>query len=95
MDGTAIEDGEPIGILHLWNEHLPRYSPAAGPELAWAAEIRRRLVASLQSLAQHVDTDPSWRDVRAFRGEVAFSSRRAVLQLDRVARRYGFECGRT
>lgn len=41
MDGTAIEDGEPIGTLHLWNEHLPKYNLAAGPNLTWAAEIRR------------------------------------------------------
>jgi len=92
IDGTAIEEGDPIGTLHLWNEQLPRYNPATGPELAWAAEIRRRLVESLQRLARHVAKDPLWRDVRAFRGEVAFSSSLGVLQLNRVARRHGFEC---
>jgi hypothetical protein len=91
MDGTEIAVGDPIGTLHLWNEHLPRYCPSAGPELSWAAEIRRRLVASLRALAHHVETDPLWRGVRGFRSEVAFSSRLGVLQLDRVARRHGFE----
>jgi hypothetical protein len=91
MDGTEIAVGDPIGTLHLWNEHLPRYCPLAGPELSWAAEIRRRLVTSLRTLAHHVDTDPLWRGVRGFRSEVAFSSRLGVSQLDRVARRHGFE----
>src|SRR5262249_46525945 len=86
------EDGDPIGTLHLWNEHLPRYNPGAGPDLAWAADIRRRLVESLQSLAQHAGTDPFWHDIKAFRGEAAFSSRLGTLQLNRVARRHGFEC---
>jgi len=92
MDGTVIEDGDPIGTLHLWNEHLPRYNPGAGPDLAWAADIRRRLVESLQSLAQHAGTDPFWHDIKAFRGEAAFSSRLGTLQLNRVARRHGLEC---
>ena len=87
-----MERGSKIGTLHFWNEHLPKYNPAAGPDLSWTAEIRRRLVESLQSPAHHVGTDPLWHDVQAFRGEVVFSSRLGVLQLERVTRRHGFEC---
>lgn len=91
MNGTAIEIGDPIGSLHFWNEHLPRYS-GFGPELCWAAEMRRRLSRSLTALAEHVERDPDWRAVHAFRGYAAFSSRIGILQLYRVTRRLGFEC---
>lgn len=90
MNGTAIEIGDPIGSLHFWNEHLPRYS-GFGPELCWAAEMRRRLSRSLTALAEHVERDPDWRAVHAFRGYAAFSSRIGILQLYRVTRRLGFE----
>lgn len=89
-DGTEIRPGEPIGSLHFWNEHLPRFT-AEGPELCWASEMRRRVVCSLRALADHVETQPGWREVRAFRGEVALSSRLGVLQLRRVGHRYGFD----
>jgi hypothetical protein len=90
MDGTAIEVGDPIGSLHFWNEHLPRYS-VLGPELRWAAAMRRRIARSLAALAEHVEDDPSLRTVHAFRGYAVFSSRIGVLQLHRVIRRLGFE----
>lgn len=89
-DGTAIRKGEPVGTLHFWNEHLPRYA-GNGPELRWAADMRRRLVRSLRDLAAFVETDAAWREVGAFRGEAALSSRLGVRQLSRVTHRYGFE----
>lgn len=89
-DGTSIEVGDAIGSLHFWNEHLPRFS-GTGPELRWAAEMRRRVLRSLTALAAYVEEDPNWRNVDAFRGYAAFSSRIGVLQLYRVTRRLGFE----
>jgi YkoP-like protein len=91
-DGTVVEAGEPIGTLHLWNEHLPPYGLSAGPDIAWATEMRRRLIESLRFLADHVEADPLWHEVKAFRGEAAFSSRLGPSQLQRVARRHGFDC---
>jgi hypothetical protein len=90
MDGTVVNVGDPIGSLHFWNEHLPRYSDA-GPELRWAAEMRRRVVRSLIALAAHIEENPDWDGVTAFRGYAAFSSRLGILQLYRVTRRLGFE----
>jgi hypothetical protein len=87
---TEIREGEPIGTLHLWNEHLPRYV-SGGPDINWASEIRRRAVRSLQLLAAFVERDPHWQEVRAFQGEATLSSRLGALQLNRVASRYGFE----
>jgi hypothetical protein len=89
-DGTTVQTGEPVGTLHFWNEHLPRYR-SGGPELHWAAEMRRRLQLSLRALAGFVEMQRDWREVRAFRGEAALSSRRGTPQLARLARRYGFE----
>lgn len=89
-DGTSIEVGDRIGALHLWNEHLPRFSDM-GPELRWAAEMRRRLALSLRALAVYVESEPQWRGVEAFMGYGAFSSRIGVVQLYRVTRRMGFE----
>jgi hypothetical protein len=92
VDGTVIEPGEPIGTLHLWNEHLPAYGGSGGPDIAWATEMRRRVISSLGALADFVETDPLWRGIGGFRGEAAFSSRLGPSQLQRVARRHGFDC---
>ncbi len=74
-DGTRIAAGERIGELHLWNERVPPM-PQAGPDLCWAVTMRLGLVYSLQLLAAHVENDPDWEDVRAFRGETAVDAQR-------------------
>jgi hypothetical protein len=89
-DGTKIRDGELVGALHLWNEHVPRYS-GNGPTLAWAKEMRRRMLCSLGLLADFVERDPVWAPVRAFCGDSTLSSRIGGLQMQRLARRHGFE----
>lgn len=89
-DGTQIASGEMVGALHLWNEHLQRYSPR-GPDLGWAEDMRRRIRHSLRLLADHIQRDPAWRPVRAFRADATWSSRLGTVQIRRVAERYGFE----
>ena len=89
-DGTEIREGEPVGALHLWNEHVPRYT-GNGPTLAWAKEIRRRMLRSLTELANFVEHDPVWAPVRAFCGDSTLSSRIGGAQMRRLARRHGFE----
>ncbi|HEX3881077.1 MAG TPA: hypothetical protein VHW66_00315 [Stellaceae bacterium] len=90
-DGIHIRAGETIGTLHFWNEQLPPFPRSGGPRLCWAVDMQRRVARSLGMLAQFVESDPRWRDVRAFRGEAALSSRIGETQLRRVAHRYGFE----
>jgi hypothetical protein len=89
-DGTRVENGELIGTLHFWNEHLPRYAPD-GPNLRWACAIRDQMQRSLCSLAEYVEREPAWREIRALRGEAALSTRLGILQVQRVGERYGFE----
>ena len=89
-DGTCIEFAEPIGALHFWNEHLPRYS-SKGPDLAWACAIRDRAVYSLRAFAVYVESEAAWREVRAIRIETALPARLGALQIGRVFQRYGFE----
>ena len=90
-DGTAVGADETIGTLHFWNEQLPPFS-LSGPDVRWAVVMRRRVVYSLRALAQFVETDPAWYGINAFRAEAALSSRIGDKQLERVTRRYGFEC---
>jgi hypothetical protein len=89
-DSTVIAPGEPVGFLHLWNEHLPPYTNG-GPDLAWAADMRRRVFRSLQMLAEVVEREPAWRGVQAFRGDATLSRRLGEIQIRRLAERYGFE----
>src|SRR5260370_7040416 len=89
-DGTRIREGELIGELHLWNEHIPRYSEH-GPDLGWAADMRRRILLSLRLLAQHAERHPAWQHLPAFRADATLSSRLGDIQIPRLALRPGFE----
>jgi hypothetical protein len=89
-DGTEIREGELVGALHLWNEHVPRYA-GHGPDLAWAKEMRRRMLRSLSLLAHYIERDPAWQTVPAFCGDSMLSSRIGGVQMRRLAPRYGFE----
>ncbi|MGH7212294.1 MAG: hypothetical protein ACREF1_12645, partial [Acetobacteraceae bacterium] len=44
-DGTRVEAGETVAILHIWNEHIPRFR-RGGPDMGWAIDIRRRVLRS-------------------------------------------------
>jgi hypothetical protein len=86
-DGTVVRPGERIGVLHLWNEHMPRI-PRAGPDLAWAKTVNRLAVHSLRLLAGHVAGTPALGDVRAFVGEFSLVYTPGAI---RLLRRLGLE----
>jgi hypothetical protein len=69
-DGTVFRKGEPIGIIHLWGDHMP-VIPASGITLAWAARMARVLKRSASLLAQHAVSDKSLQSIPAF-GHDAF-----------------------
>lgn len=89
-DGTRIRIGEPVGTLHFWNEHMPRYSER-GPDLGWACAVRDRVMYSLRAFTEYIEGEPGWREVRAIRTETALPARLGASQIRRVFQRYGFE----
>ena len=89
-DGTRIMPGDPIGELHLWNDHLPRF-PSGGPTLGWARRAHALMVHSLSLLADHVATEPEWQGAAAFYAEVPISPKRSPASVRAVSQTYGFE----
>lgn len=89
-DGTRIRAGDPVIMLHLWNEQLPRFF-TRGADFRWALLIQRRLLASLRALARHLVDDPALQRVAAIGACVAFGRQRPRWQICHAARRFGFE----
>ena len=89
-DGTRIMPGDPVGELHLWNDHLLHF-PSGGPTLGWARRAHALMVHSLSLLADHVATEPEWQGVQAFFADVPISPKRSPASVRAVSRRYGFE----
>jgi ceramide glucosyltransferase len=89
-DGTRVRKGDPIGTIHLWNEHIPRIPPG-GPDLAWAVAFQRRGVHSFGLLAEHVRNSPEFDGVQAFRGEISFGGPYELAHGAVLAQRWGFD----
>lgn len=89
-DGTRVEAGDPVGVLHLWNEHLPTI-PREGPDLRWAINMRQGMARSMSQLAEAVGRDARLASVKAFGGNAVLVSHKGDAQVARVAGRYGFE----
>ena len=66
-DGTEVRAGDPVLMLHLWNEHIPPPGPS-GPDLAWAAKIYRMFLRSLHAAAQWLADEAHPTNVRAIGG---------------------------
>lgn len=93
-DGTRIAKGDPILLLHLWNEHIPAFAQD-GPTIAWARQISRAIDASLSDLARYLAAEPALDDVVALRADLRLGAVDHTGQLLRLAARYGFESVRT
>lgn len=86
-DGTVVRRGDRIGVIHLWNERIPRI-PAAGPDLEWARAASRAAIHSLRLLACYLLAAPDFDGIRAFGGEFGFVYTPVTL---RFLQRLGFE----
>lgn len=89
-DGTVVRTGDPILVLHLWNEHVVRFS-GGRPSLGWASRMRRRVSQSLEALAEQIESEPAWREVRAVRADTALFGLWRMYQARGVIRRFGFD----
>jgi hypothetical protein len=89
-DGTQLEAGDPILILHLWNEHIPSMG-LRGPTVAWARRMSRAGHVSLRELARYLQQHPELDDVAAICGDMHLGSVRQAEQFTRIVSRYGFE----
>lgn len=89
-DGTRVVLGDPVGELHLWNDHLPHF-PTSGPTLGWARRVHNLMVHSLSLLANFVASEPEWQSLQAFYADVPISPRRSLASVRRASLRYGFE----
>jgi len=88
-DGTTVRKGEPVLLLHLWNERLPSMGPE-GPDLAWAVEMRRRLITSLREVARWLRDGQCGEDIRAIGGVTVLLDPADEGGGQRLMRRLGF-----
>jgi len=86
-DGTRVQQGDPLIILHLWNEQMPAF-PKNGATIAWARQISRGIDLSLRHLAQHLASEPELDHVAAIRADIALGASDRLL---RLSARFGFE----
>jgi hypothetical protein len=89
-DGVVIERGEPVIVLHFWNEHLPAM-PREGPNFAWANLFRRRINRSLGEIADLFDADPRLREIRAVHARLASPTPGERQTVKRFGENFGLE----
>ena len=89
LPGTTILRGEPVLELHVWNPHVP-LMPEGGASLAWALNLRRMLIHSLQLVAGEMLGDPALGGVRAVGGDSVMVDLSGSSGSKRLMQRLGF-----
>ncbi len=79
-DGTMLQQGKPVGILHIWGDHIP-VIPSSGDNLAWAAKMVRVLRRSANLLAQHVAKEKSLQSISVFGNDAFFLYTESTVHL--------------
>lgn len=67
VDGVEIKEGDPVLVIHLWNDHLPPLLKNEG-DLTWAVKTQRMFRTSLRKAANYIQSDPRLRSLRAVMG---------------------------
>lgn len=65
-DGTCLRDNDPIGRLHFNNASIAALGEGSMQRVG--LRFARLMRQSLRDLAQHVSTDPAFREVSVFQG---------------------------
>lgn len=68
LPDTTLHRGDPLLLLHLWNERLPTVPPG-GVDFSWAQTVLRRFKRSLFLAAVFLQTDPRAASIRGVGGE--------------------------
>ncbi len=89
-DGTRIERGKPILVLHFWNEHLPP-QPHDGATLAWSIEFIGRVERSLRELATYLARESRLDSACALFGELGFLQFNQFGEMRLLAEHLGFD----
>ncbi len=89
-DGTQVRSGDPVLVLHLWNENIPAMRQE-GPTVAWARQVSRAIHTSLRELARYLQQQSRLDDIVALCGDMHLGSARQTRQLAHIVARYGFE----
>lgn len=79
-DGTIVRPGDTVGVIHLWNERMPRI-PEGGATLSWALALHRALAHSLRLLARYLQDEPRMHGIAAFGGEFGFAFTPAAFKV--------------
>jgi len=86
-DGTSVDPGSRVLVLHLWNEQMP----AIGRTLAWARKADRAMDTSLRELACYLATHPHLGDIAVICGNMPVIGSEQAERFARFLGRYGFE----
>ncbi len=89
-DGTRLRTGDPICIIHLWNERVPPIG-SSGATLAWARTMRANMAHSLRLLAAYAAADPRLHHVVAFGGETSIFTAQALGRSQDLLGKWGFD----
>jgi hypothetical protein len=89
-DGTRVARGEPVLILHFWNEHIPA-SPREGLTLAWSINFFQRVQLSLRELALFLEDAPQFDSVHVLGSEMGFLEFSRFPEMEHFLQRLGFD----
>lgn len=89
LPGGEVPAGEPVLLLHLWNERMPPI-PRAGPELGWAARTSRQFAYSLRAVAEQMGSSRRLAGIRAVGGVTILFFPGDRSGGERLMRRLGF-----
>lgn len=89
-DGTDLSPGDPILVLHLWNENLPAIGDE-GATVAWGRRFGKAMDSSLGLLARFLQRRPDLNGISAIRIDLALGTAERNEKTVRILSRFGFE----